>query len=193
MLYPTFMTTVSNTVYQQLEDTVWLEFEQLEDLWSLGYWMYSLRPNGVVSIREEGLQRLINQCLSNHNGPDTPISIPVIIRFRIARAGLPRPNDPITRRDNNTRSGAPTTPSGFRSPLPAQGSNPPKPATQGFRANRSTTTNAPIIPHDPTPSAAARLRRSDENSGNDRPPSPSFVVFPWYTHQLATWQLVRTP
>jgi hypothetical protein len=44
MLYPTFMTTVSNTVYQQLEDTAWLEFEQLEELWSLGYCTYSLRP-----------------------------------------------------------------------------------------------------------------------------------------------------
>ena len=107
MLYPTYTTVISNTVYQQLEDTAWLEFEQLEDLWSIGYCLYSLRPNGVVSIRDEGFQRLINQCLSNRDSIDIPISIPVVIRFRVARAGLPRPN-PVVR--DNRFDNPPTTP-----------------------------------------------------------------------------------
>ena len=154
MLYPTYTTVISNTVYQQLEDTAWLEFEQLEDLWSIGYCMYSLRPNGVVSIRDEGFQRLINQCLSNRDSIDIPISIPVVIRFRVARAGLPRPNS--IARDN--RFGNPTTPSGIRSPLP-RGSD-PTPAAQGFRADQNTA-DASTLPIDPTPSAAVRLGTDD--------------------------------
>ena len=79
------------TVLQQLEDTVWLTELTRSVLLDAGFRTYNARsPAAIISLRQASLQRLITTSLDNRPSSIEPIQIPLLIRFMLSAADVPR-------------------------------------------------------------------------------------------------------
>ena len=83
---------IRDYVTQQLEDTPWLTDAATTTLFDAGFGMYHTRDRGVViSLRKPALQRLINDRIANRDRSESPVHVPILIRFLLAEVDLPRP------------------------------------------------------------------------------------------------------
>jgi hypothetical protein len=88
----TFHDEIRTSVPQQLQDTPWLSEYLLPSLVDPGFGICHARDrNSIISLRKPALQRLIKQRLQGLSQQSDLVHVPILIRFLIPDADIPKP------------------------------------------------------------------------------------------------------
>ena len=91
MLGDSYLTIIREYLTRQLEGTSWLEGQSLSPFLDARFATFLKRDNGsIVSLRKPAFQRFVQQSLRNRNDMNSPICIPVFVRFMLSDSALPR-------------------------------------------------------------------------------------------------------
>jgi hypothetical protein len=104
-LLDNYRETIHLTIVQMLEDTMWVNSSMMETMLNAVFSIFEVRSNGqVISLRTQGLQRLVATVISTRAVPVTSIQIPILIRFKLSALDLPRPPRPSIAMKSPTES-----------------------------------------------------------------------------------------
>ena len=96
-LCETYHDEIRKSVLQQLQDTTWLSEDLLPSLVDPGFGMYHAHDRNSISLlRKPALQRLIKQRLQGCSQLSDLVHVPILIRFLIPDADIPKPLPTIT-------------------------------------------------------------------------------------------------
>ena len=95
---------------------MWIDPVMMETLVNAVFGIFEVRPGGlVISLRTQGLQRLVATSIATRSVPIVPIQIPILIRFKLSEPDLPRPpriptitENPVESSRSTDRSGPPS-------------------------------------------------------------------------------------
>jgi hypothetical protein len=91
-IFDNYREILRDTIVQMLEDTTWVNESTMSTLLDAGFGTFQVRDGGtIISLRQAALQRLVIQSIANRATPVVSMQIPIMVRFLLSDAELPRP------------------------------------------------------------------------------------------------------